>query len=400
MNLIEALVNARPELQAIRRDLHAHPELRFEEHRTSALIADLLQRWGLDVRRGLGGTGVVGTLRGADGARAIGLRADMDALPIEEVNTFAHASRHSGRMHACGHDGHCAMLLGAAQYLAQHHPFNGTVHFIFQPAEEGGAGAQRMIEDGLFEQFPCDAVFGMHNWPQLAVGQFGLRAGPMMASSNQFDITLTGKGSHAAMPHLGIDPVLMSAHVITALQGIVTRNLNPIDSAVLSVTVLRAGDVSNVVPDTATISGTVRTFRPEVTDLIEARLRQVAMLTAQAHGGAAKVGFSREYPPLINDEAQTHFAARVLDGIVGPARVVRNVEPTLGAEDFAFMLHKRPGCYVFIGNGDGAHRSAGHGLGPCMLHNPSYDFNDELLPLGATYWVRLVESFFTQEKSA
>ncbi len=398
MNLIDSIVKRRAELEAIRRDLHAHPELRFEEHRTADVIARHLAAWGIEVHRGLGGTGVVGSLRCGSSPRAIGLRADMDALPIQEANTFAHASVHAGRMHACGHDGHCAMLLGAAQYLAHERHFDGTVHFIFQPAEEGGAGAQQMIAAGLFEKFPCDAVFGMHNWPSLNVGQFGVRVGPMMASSNQFEITIQGKGAHAAMPHLGVDPVLIAAHLVTALQGIVTRNLNPIDNAVLSVTILRAGDVTNVVPNTATLSGTVRTFRTEVTDLIERRLRQVATLTAQAHDAQAQVSFVREYPPLVNHEAQTQFAARVLDDIVGPSHVVRDVEPTLGAEDFAFMLRERPGCYVFIGNGDGTHRSAGHGLGPCMLHNPSYDFNDALLPLGATYWVRLVEQFFSTTK--
>ncbi len=398
MRLIDSIVQCSAELQTLRRDLHAHPELRFEEHRTADVIARQLMAWGIEVHRGLGGTGVVGTLRGGTCARAIGLRADMDALPIQEANTFAHASVYPGRMHACGHDGHCAMLLGAAQYLAQHRTFDGTVHFIFQPAEEGGAGAQQMIQAGLFQTFPCDAVFGMHNWPGLDVGQFGVRAGPLMASSNQFEITIQGKGAHAAMPHLGVDPVLIAAQLVTALQGIVTRNLNPIDNAVLSVTILRAGDVTNVVPDSATVSGTVRTFRAPVTDVIERRLRQLATLTAQAHDAQAQVSFVREYPPLVNHEAHTQFAARVLDDIVGPSQVVRDVEPTLGAEDFAFMLQERPGCYVLIGNGEGAHRSAGHGLGPCMLHNPSYDFNDALLPLGATYWVRLVEQFFSPTK--
>lgn len=393
MKLIDPIVQSAAHIETLRRDLHAHPELRFEEHRTSELIAQQLTDWGIAVHRGLGGTGVVGTLSRGNSKRSLGLRADMDALPIQEANTFAHASTHAGRMHACGHDGHCAMLLGAAQYLSQNPDFDGSVHFIFQPAEEGGAGAQKMIEAGLFEKFPCDAVFGMHNWPGLEVGCFGLTAGPMMASSNQFEITVRGKGAHAAMPHLGVDPVPIAAQLISALQTIVSRNVKPVDSAVLSVTVLRAGATSNVIADDATLIGTVRTFRDEVTDLIEQRLRQIATHTAQAHGATAEVNFVREYPPLINHAESTHFAAQVLDSIVGPDNVLRQVEPTLGAEDFAFMLRARPGCYVFIGNGEGAHRHAGHGLGPCTLHNPSYDFNDALLPLGATYWVRLAQTF-------
>jgi hippurate hydrolase len=325
--------------------------------------------------------------------KSIGLRADMDALPIHEVNEFAHRSTHDHKMHACGHDGHVAMLLGAAKYLAETKPFDGTVNLIFQPAEEGGAGAQKMIDDGLFEQFPCDAVFGMHNWPNLKVGQFGLTAGPMMASGNLFEITITGKGAHAAMPHLGIDPVFIAVQIVQGLQGIITRNKKPIDAAVLSVTIIKAGDATNVVPDTAFISGTVRTFADGVTDLIEERMRRIAQLTAEAHGAEAHVTFGRYYPPTVNHARETDFAATVMDDIVGRENVMRGIEPTLGSEDFSFMLRVKPGCYVFIGNGDGSHRAAGHGLGPCMLHNASFDFNDELIPLGATYWVRLVEKF-------
>jgi len=400
MNLIDRVVQFRAEIQAIRRDIHAHPELRYEENRTSDLVAKKLAEWGIAVHRGLGGTGVVGVIRGKSGPgsskKSIGLRADMDALPIQEVNRFAHRSKHDHKMHACGHDGHTAMLLGAAKYLAETKPFDGTVNLIFQPAEEGGAGAQKMIDEGLFEQFPCDAVFGMHNWPNLKVGQFGLTAGPMMASGNLFEITITGKGAHAAMPHLGIDPVFIAVQIVQGLQGIITRNKKPIDAAVLSVTIIQAGDTNNVVPDTAFISGTVRTFRDDVTDLIEERMRRIAQLTAEAHGAEASVKFDRYYPATVNNERETEFAATVMDDVVGRENVVRGIEPTMGSEDFAFMLRARPGAYVFIGNGDGSHRAAGHGLGPCTLHNASFDFNDELIPLGATYWVRLVEKFLAR----
>jgi amidohydrolase len=393
MQLIDSLTQSRSELQAIRRDLHAHPELRFQEQRSADLVARTLTGWGVEVHRGLGGTGVVGLIRSGRPGRSIGLRADMDALPIQETNTFAHRSEFNGRMHACGHDGHMAMLLAAARHLAASGTFGGTVVLIFQPAEEGGAGADRMIREGLFDKFPCDAVFALHNWPGLAVGQFAVAPGPMMASTNEFHIQVTGRGGHAAMPHLTVDPVLVAAHIVQALQGIVTRTRNPIDPAVLSVTMIHAGDATNVIPDVATIGGTVRTFDQAVTDLFERRIRQVADLTAQAHGANATVQFQRTYPPTVNHPAQAEFAAQVADGIVGADHVVRNVDPTLGAEDFSFMLRARPGAYLFIGNGDGAHRDTGHGAGPCTLHNASYDFNDELIPIGGTFWIRLAEEF-------
>jgi len=396
MNLIDRIVQFRAEIQAIRRDIHAHPELAYEEHRTSDKVALLLQSWGIDVHRGLGGTGVVGVLRNGTGRRSIGLRADMDALPIAEANRFDHASKHAGKMHACGHDGHTAMLLAAARYLTETRPFDGTVNLIFQPAEEGGAGAQKMIDDGLFEKFPCDAVFGMHNWPGIRVGQFATTPGPMMASGNRFEITVTGKGAHAAMPHLGVDPVFVAVQIVQGLQGIVTRNKKPIDPAVLSITIIKAGDAINVVPDTAFISGGVRTFDPAVTDLVEERMRRIAQLTAEAHGASAHVTFERYYPATVNDPAQAAFAAGVAAEMVGEHNVFANCEPTMGSEDFSYMLQARPGAYVFIGNGDGAHRLTGHGEGPCMLHNPSFDFNDELIPVGATFWVRLVEKFLAR----
>jgi hippurate hydrolase len=396
MQLIDRVVQFRTEIEQIRRDIHAHPELRFEETRTSDIVAQKLSEWGLEVTRGLGGTGVVGTLRHGKSKRAVGLRADMDALPIQETNEFAHRSTHAGKMHACGHDGHMAMLLAAAKYLAEAKSLDGTVHFIFQPAEEGGAGAQRMIDDGLFERFPCDAVFGMHNWPGLKVGEFGVTGGPMMASSNEFHIKVIGKGAHAAMPHLGIDPVFIAVQIVNGLQGIITRVKKPIDSAVLSVTMIQAGDTTNVIPESARICGTVRTFSDDVTSLVEKQLRRVVEMTCAAHGAEASVDFHWNYPPTVNHVLEAEFAATVMDDIVGTDNVVREIEPTMGAEDFAFMLKAKAGAYVFIGNGDGTHRAAGHGLGPCMLHNPSYDFNDELIPLGATYWVRLAQTFLAR----
>jgi hippurate hydrolase len=317
----------------------------------------------------------------------------MDALPLQEHNTFDHASKHQGRMHACGHDGHTAMLLAGARWLSLHGGFDGIVHFIFQPAEEGGAGAQKMIDDGLFERFPCEAVFGVHNWPGSPVGTIATTPGPMMASSNEFSITIRGKGGHAALPHTSTDPVLVATHLVQALQSIITRNKKPIDSAVLSVTEIHAGDATNIIPDTATIRGTVRTFTVETLDLIESRMRQLTEQLPVAFGATGALHFHRNYPPTINDPAQAAFAASVACELVGEANVHANCEPTMGAEDFSFMLLVKPGCYLFLGNGDGSQREMGHGIGPCMLHNPSYDFNDELIPLGGSFWARLVQRF-------
>ncbi len=394
------------EMRALRRDLHAHPELAFEELRTSELVASRLAQWGIDVDRGLGGTGVVGIVKGrgtgadgAAGARAIGLRADMDALPITERNGFAHASKNPGRMHACGHDGHVAMLLAAARHLAQRRDFDGTVYLIFQPAEEGGGGARAMIRDGLFERFPMDAVFGLHNWPGLPAGHFALGAGPVMGSSNEFRITVRGRGSHAAMPHDGADPVPVACQIVQGLQTIITRNKRPVDAAVLSVTMIQAGEATNVVPDTATIQGTVRTFTTPTIDLIERRMHDIASHTARAFDCNAQVEFVRNYPPTINHEKETRFCREVLHELVGDDHV-HEFEPTMGAEDFAYFLQAKPGSYLVIGNGDGGHRSDGHGEGPCMLHNPNYDFNDELIPMGAAYWVRLAERWFAASSRA
>lgn len=396
MKLIDPILQFHTELQQIRRDIHAHPELCYEERRTADVVAQKLTEWGIPILRGMGVTGVVGVIKNGSSARAIGLRADMDALPMQEINTFDHASRHSGKMHACGHDGHTAMLLGAAHYLSQHRNFDGTVYVIFQPAEEGGGGARRMIEDGLFTQCPMQAVFGMHNWPGAAAGSFGVTPGPMMASSNEFEVVVKGRGSHAAQPHKSIDPVMVAVQIAQSWQTIVSRNKSPLDAGVLSITQIHAGSATNVIPDEASLIGTVRTFTVAVLDLMEQRMREIATHTAAAFGAEVEFRFNRNYPPLINHAAETAFATGVLREIVGADAVNDNVEPTMGAEDFAFMLQEKPGCYVFIGNGEGEHRDFGHGMGPCNLHNPSYDFNDDLLPIGATYWVRLAEAYLPQ----
>ena len=396
MKLVEPILAFQTELQEIRRDLHAHPELCYEEVRTADVVAARLTEWGIPVVRGLGVTGVVGSIKNGNSNRAIGLRADMDALPMQEINGFAHASRHPGKMHACGHDGHTAMLLGAAHHLARHRNFDGTVYLIFQPAEEGGGGARRMMDDGLFEQFPMEAVYGMHNWPGIAEGNFGVVSGPMMASSNEFRVTVRGKGAHAAQPHRGIDPVMVAVQIAQAWQTIVSREKNPLESAVLSITQIHAGSATNVIPDEAELIGTVRTFSTAVLDLIQRRMEEIAAGVATAFNASIDFSFKRNYPPLINHPEQTAFAVEAMRAVVGPERVDTHVEPTMGAEDFAFMLQEKPGCYVFIGNGEGAHRAGGHGLGPCQLHNTSYDFNDNLLPIGASFWVKLVEMSLPQ----
>ena len=394
MQLIESILADAAAITAIRRDIHAHPELCFQEHRTADVIAKALTDWGIPIHRGLGKTGVVGIVSNGSSSRAVGLRADIDALPMTEHNTFAHASTHPGRMHACGHDGHTAMLLAAARHFARHRNFDGTVYLIFQPAEEGGAGAREMMRDGLFDKFPMEAVFGAHNWPGLKVGQFALKPGPVMASSNEFRITIRGKGSHAALPHNGIDPVPVACQMVQAFQTIITRNRRPVDPGVISVTMIHAGEATNVVPDACELQGTVRTFSLELIDLIEQRMRAIAEHTCAAFGAQCEFEFRRNYPPTINHPAETEFARRVLGEVVG-AENVHEYEPTMGSEDFSFFLQEKPGCYFVIGNGDGAHREGGHGLGPCMLHNPSYDFNDELIPLGATAWVRIAEEWLT-----
>ncbi len=392
MNLIEPILADVAEITRIRRDIHAHPELCFQEERTADVIAKALTDWGIPIHRGLGKTGVVGIVKAGTSSRAVGLRADIDALPMTEHNTFAHASTHPGKMHACGHDGHTAMLLAAAKHLSKHRHFDGTVYLIFQPAEEGGGGAREMIKDGLFEKFPMEAVFGAHNWPGMPVGMVGLNPGAMMASSNGFKAVIRGKGSHAALPHLGVDPVLIACQMVMAWQTILTRNKKPIDPGVISATMIHTGEAINVVPDSAEIRGTVRTFSIETLDLIETRMREVAHGLAATFGATCDFEFTRVYPPTVNHAAETEFVRKTLAQVVGEAHVVP-FEPTMGAEDFSFFLQEKPGCYFVFGNGDGAHREGGHGLGPCMLHNPSYDFNDELIPVGASCWVKLAEAW-------
>ncbi|MEY3146409.1 MAG: hypothetical protein RL342_2080 [Pseudomonadota bacterium] len=393
MKIIDSIVTQAASIAAIRRDIHAHPELCFEEVRTADLVAAKLTEWGIPIHRGLGTTGVVGVVKNGTSKRAIGLRADMDALPMQEFNTFSHASQNKGKMHACGHDGHTAMLLAAAQHFAKQRLFDGTVYLIFQPAEEGGGGAREMIKDGLFEQFPMDAVFGMHNWPGTEVGKFAVSPGPVMASSNEFKVVIRGKGAHAALPHNGLDPVPVACQMVQAFQTIITRNKKPIDAGVISVTMIHAGEATNVIPNSCELRGTVRTFSVEVLDMIEARMRQIAEHTCAAFGLSCEFEFFRNYPPTVNSAKEAEFARAVMASIVGPDNVLQQ-EPTMGAEDFSFMLQVKPGCYNFIANGDGSHRDIDHGGGPCMLHNPSYDFNDDLIPLGATYWVRLAEAWF------
>ena len=390
MNLIEPILADAASIAALRRDIHAHPELCYEENRTADVVAKALTDWGIPIHRGLGKTGVVGIVKNGTSSRAVGLRADMDALPMTEHNTFAHASKHPGKMHACGHDGHTAMLLAAAKHLSRHRNFDGTVYLVFQPAEEGGAGAREMIKDGLFEKFPMEAIFGAHNWPGYKVGTFGVSPGPMMASGSIFTLTVRGKGSHAALSYLGVDPVPVACQIVMAWQTIVSRNLRAMESAVISATMINAGEAFNVIPDSASIKGTVRTLSNEAVLLIERRMREVAEGICAAHGATCEFEFNRGYPVTVNHVAETEFVQRTLAEVVGAANVLP-FEPTMGSEDFSFFLEAKPGCYFMIGNGEGNHREHGHGLGPCTLHNPSYDFNDELIPLGATAWVRIAE---------
>jgi len=383
MKLVPQLKDMRTEMTLWRRDIHAHPEIAFEENRTSDIVADKLKSWGIEVHRGLAKTGVVGKLKSGNSLRAIGLRADMDALPVHEANEFAHRSQYPGKMHACGHDGHTAMLLGAARHLARTKNFNGTVYFIFQPAEETEGGGRAMVEEGLFDRFPVEAVFGMHNWPGMPTGEFAVMPGPMMASSDSFEIKVRGLGSHAAMPHLGQDSIVAASALVLALQSVASRTVSPVDAAVVSVTQIHAGDAWNVLPSEVLLRGTTRAFRTEVQDTIEAAMRRICDGVAAAHGATASMSYWRRYPPTINTPAEAATAAAVMREIVGDGKVHTDLPPTMGAEDFAFMLQKRPGAYAWIGNGPGD--------GGCILHNPRYDFNDDILPLGATYWTRLVE---------
>jgi hippurate hydrolase len=383
MPIIDRIKGLHAEMTEWRRDIHAHPETAFEETRTAGIVADRLASFGVEVHRGLAKTGVVGRLSGGSGPRAIGLRADLDALHIEEQNTFTHRSRHPGRMHACGHDGHTTMLLGAARYLAETRRFDGTVYFIFQPAEENEGGGRAMVAEGLFDMFPVESVYGMHNWPGIPVGKVGVMPGPMMASFDIFEIVVTGRGAHGAMPHNGIDPVVAASALVQALQTIPSRTLNPIEPAVLTVTQIHAGDAWNVIPEQAVLRGTARAFRPDVQNQIEAGIRRVCTGVDATYGTKCAVRYERRYPPTINHPRETAIATEALTTVVGRENVLTDLQPTMGSEDFAFMLQAKPGCYVWLGNGPG---EAG-----CMLHNPRYDFNDEILPIGASYWATLVE---------
>jgi hippurate hydrolase len=384
MPVVNRIADFAAELTAWRRDIHQHPELGLQEHRTSDLVAAKLESWGIAVTRGIAGTGIVGTLRNGVSARSIGLRADMDALEMEEANDFPHRSVHKGAMHACGHDGHTTMLLGAAKYLAETRNFDGTVHFIFQPAEEGLGGGRIMVEEGLFDRFPCDAVYGAHNDTYLPVGTMVAVAGSVSAASDRFWIRIRGKGGHAARPHRSIDPVVVGSHVVLALQSIVSRRVDPQEAAVLSITQFHAGSTGNVIAEEAVLNGTVRTLRPEVQDEVEAMMKSVATATAAAHGAEAVVEYERGYPPVVNAEGPTERAALAASRVLGEGRVIRERRPGMGGEDFSYMALRVPGCFVRIGQADGD-------VGSTPVHNPRYDFNDAILPIGASFWSALVE---------
>jgi hippurate hydrolase len=391
MPILAEVLDYHDELTVIRRDIHAHPELAFAEQRTADLVAARLAEFGCEVYRGLAGTGVIGTIRNGNTPGAIGLRADMDALPIQELNDVSHRSTHDGRMHACGHDGHTTMLLGAARYLAATLNFEGTVHLIFQPAEEGGGGGRVMVEEGLFDKFPCDAIFALHNRPGIEVGRIAVRPGPLLAASDRWDIHIKARGTHAAHPHLGIDPFVIGAQIVLALQTITSRNVDPLEAAVVSVGFIKGGAAYNVIPDDLHIGGTARSFRPEVRDLIEARLGEIARGVAALHGASAEVEYRRNYPPTINHQAETEFAAEVAAEICGPDQVIRDVAPSMGAEDFSFMLNACPGAMLWLGNGPGEDG--------CFLHNARYDFNDAALPIGVSFLARLAERFLEKRRA-
>jgi amidohydrolase len=393
MPVINRIAEFHAEMTQWRHQIHAHPETAFEEHKTAELVASLLESFGITVDRGIARTGVIGTLKGSlPGHRAIALRADMDALHIEEQNDAPYASRHQGRMHACGHDGHTAMLLGAAKHLAETRNFAGTIHFVFQPAEENEGGARLMIQEGVLDRYPVEALFGMHNWPEVPAGQFAVRSGPMMAAFDIFEITITGRGAHAAMPHLAIDPIVVAAQLVNGLQTIASRDVNPAESAVVSITQIHGGDTWNVIPETVVLRGTTRSFNPVVRDQIELAIQRTAEGVCQACGAQMELRYERRYPALINASAETEIAAATAASLVGESNVKRDLLPSMAAEDFACFLEQKPGAYIWIGNGTAA---AGG-----ILHNPHYDFNDEVLPLGASYWVRLAESVLAKERSA
>lgn len=388
-NVYPALANKQAEHAKWRQDIHRHPELGYEEHRTAKIVAEKLESFGLEVFTGYGKTGVVGKLTNGRGNRAVGLRADLDALPMQEKNEFGHKSTTDGVFHGCGHDGHTVMLLGAAEYLAKSKSFDGTIYFIFQPAEEGLAGGAAMVEDGLFTDFEMESVYGLHNMPHMPIGTFAMCDGPMMAAADTFDITISGKGGHAAMPNLSTDSIVAASALVQALQTIVSRTVNPQDPAVLSVTTFHAGETYNVIPDGAKLSGGVRTFSPRVAERIEQRMREITDQVTTAHGCTATFDYKKNYPVVFNTSEETQLCADVARSLVGEDKVDDTVTPVMGSEDFAFMLQERPGCYIFMGSSGGMGNG---GEGGCMVHHPEYDFNDEALPLGATYWSRLAET--------
>jgi amidohydrolase len=390
MNIREEIKRDHALLTEWRRDFHAHPELAFEEERTAALVAERLQSFGVEVETGIAKTGVVGKLKAGTGNRAIALRADMDALPMQESNDFAHASSVPGKMHGCGHDGHTTMLLGAAKYLAETKDFDGTVYFIFQPAEEGAGGAEVMVREGLFDRFPVEAVYGMHNWPGMPVGRVGASAGPMMAAFDTFDLYIRGKGGHGAMPHQAVDSVLVACELVGALQSIASRNTDPVDALVVTVTQIHGGDAYNVIPGEVYLAGTVRSFREEVRDSVAPAMKRIADGICAAYGATAELRYDKLYPATVNSVEETEQAVAAAAAVVGADAIDRSPVPSMGAEDFAYMLCERPGSYIWVGNGDVE--------GGCMLHNPGYDFNDEIIPIGVSYWAELVELALPAER--
>tara|TARA_B100000965_G_scaffold80447_2_gene64103 strand:+ start:5159 stop:6331 length:1173 start_codon:yes stop_codon:yes gene_type:complete len=390
MELIKELLEQQPEMQKWRRDIHAHPEIAFEEHRTAKFVAEKLLSFGLDVETGIAGTGVVGTLKRGTGNRSIGLRADLDALLINEANNFEHKSKNPGKMHACGHDGHTTMLLGAAQYLSMKGNFDGTIHFIFQPAEENEGGGKVMVDEGLFEKYPVEAVYGMHNIPGMPVGTFAVKPGPIMASFDIFNLTVIGKGGHAAMPQTTIDPILIGTKIVDAYQSIVSRYINPQEPVVLSVTQFHGGDAYNVIPNEIEIKGTVRCFSSKVQASVEGQMEKITESICKAYGAKFNFEYERRYPATINSHEEVETSLKVARGISGDGMVNSSPTPSMGSEDFAFMLQEKPGSYIWIGNGDKE--------GSCMLHNPGYDFNDEILPIGATYWVEMAQEILSPIK--
>ena len=387
MNTIKELEDLQNEMQTWRRDIHAHPEIAFEEHRTAEIVAEKLKSFGIEVETGIAGTGVVGTLKRGTGNRSIGLRADLDALLINEANEFEHKSKNPGKMHACGHDGHTVMLLGAAKYLAEQGNFDGTVNFIFQPAEENEGGGKAMIDDGLFDKYPVESIYGMHNIPGMPVASFAIKPGPIMAAFDVFNVKIIGKGGHAAMPQTTIDPIIIGTKIVDAYQSIVSRYIDPQEPAVLSVTQFHAGDAYNVIPNDIEIKGCTRCFSPKIQKQLEDQMHQITKSICEAYGASYEFEFEHRYPATINSEEESEIAGKVAQQVVGEERVNLSPTPGMGSEDFAYMLQEKPGSYIWIGNGDGE--------GSCMVHNPGYDFNDEILPIGATYWVKMAEEILS-----